>query len=149
MQTTPGRDVTEGQLLDPAKLEALRQELGSNFGRVAGYFREDGAKSIAAIEEAARHQSAVALVRPAHTLKGDALQFGATGLAAIAERIEMAARTAVEDHDYPVDILQDVLLLRPLFNDMVVALARETSTATTLRRAVGFGRKASAARPTI
>jgi len=141
-----GNDVTDSRQIDSHKLEALRQELGSNFGRVLGYFREDGAKSISAIEEAARARSAVALVRPAHTLKGDALQFGAIELAAAAERIETAARRAVEDHIYPVDIVADVVRLRPLFDAVVATLVRETSAASTIRRAVGFGRKAPLAR---
>ena len=138
--------VTEGLLIDPAKLEALRQELGSNFGRVLGYFREDGDKSIRAIEEAARTRSAVALVRPAHTLKGDALQFGAGPLGGLAERIEQAARRAVEDRVYPDEMVADVVLLRPLFDRTMALLMRETSAATTIRRAVGFGRKAPVAR---
>ena len=133
--------MTDAELIDHAKLEALRAELGANFARVLAYFREDGAKSIAAIEEAARARSAVALVRPAHTLKGDALQFGAVGLAALAEEIEMAARSAVEDQEYPIDIVAEVVRLRPLFANVAAALARETSAASTIRRAVGFGRK--------
>ncbi len=133
--------MTDRELIDHAKLEALRLELGTNFTRVLTYFREDGARSIAAIEEAARVRSAVALVRPAHTLKGDALQFGAAGLAALAEEIEVAARRAVEDHEYPVDIVAEVMQLRPLFAEVAATLTRETSAVSTIRRAVGFGRK--------
>ena len=131
----------DGELIDHAKLEALRLELGGNFTRVLAYFQEDGARSIAAIEDAARVRSAVALVRPAHTLKGDALQFGAIGLAALAEQVEVAARRAVEDHDYPIDIVAEVVRLRPLFRAVAAALTREASAASSLRRAVGFGRK--------
>ncbi len=138
--------VTEPQLVDPAKLDALRQELGANLIRVLGYFREDGDKSIRAIEDAARTRSAVALVRPAHTLKGDSLQFGAVPLGEMAERIEQAARAAVEDHVYPDEIVAEVVQLRPLFDRTVALLTRETSAATTIRRAVGFGRKAPMAR---
>ena len=141
-----GIRVIENQLIDAAKLEALRQELGSNFGRVLAYFREDGVKSNSAIEEAARQRSAVALVRPAHTLKGDSLQFGAVALGRLAERIEMAARRAVEDREYPVEMIAEVVKLRPLFDQIVAALTRETSAAATIRRAVSFGRKISAGR---
>lgn len=137
----PRTMVDDGQLIDTAKLAALRQELGSSFGRVLSYFREDGAKSIAAIEEAARARSAVALVRPAHTLKGDSLQFGAVALGRVAERIEMAARRAVEDRDFPTEMIAEVVKLRPLFDQIATALARETSAGATIRRAVGFGRK--------
>ena len=138
--------MNDGQLLDAAKFEALRQELGSNFSRVLAYFREDGAKSIGAIEEAARQRSAVALVRPAHTLKGDSLQFGAVALGRLAERIEMAARRAVEDRDFPVEMIAEVVKLRPLFDEIMAALTRETSAGATIRRAVGFGRKVTAGR---
>ena len=138
--------VSDGQLLDIGKLAALRNELGSNFGRVLDYFREDGAKSIAQIEEAARARSAVALVRPAHTLKGDSLQFGAVALGLLAERVEHAARRAVEDHMFPAEIIAEVVKLRPLFDQITAMLARETSPGATIRRAVGFGRKVPVAR---
>jgi HPt (histidine-containing phosphotransfer) domain-containing protein len=130
--------------IDPVKLDGLHQELGQSFGRMLGYFREDGAKSIQAIEEAARQRSAVALVRPAHTLKGDALQFGAVALAGAAESIETAARQAVEDHVYPTEIVAEVVRLRPLFAAALDRLGRETAPVTALRRAGGFGRKVAA-----
>jgi HPt (histidine-containing phosphotransfer) domain-containing protein len=132
---------SDGAVIDPARLGALRQELGASFGRMLGYFREDGNKSIRAIEDGARERSAVALVRPAHTLKGDALVFGAVLLAEAAETIEVAARQAVEDHVYPDEIVAEVVRLRPLFDTAVERLVREASPATVLRRAVGFGRK--------
>ena len=61
-------------------LQAIRSELGAHFTRILSYFAEDGVKSIEAIEEAVRNRDAVALVRPAHTLKGESLQFGAEEL---------------------------------------------------------------------
>lgn len=136
---------SEAHFVDQAAFGALRQELGGNVARMVGYFKEDGEKSIRLLEEAARARNAVALVRPAHTLKGDALQFGATALAAVAETIEMAARQAVEDRVYPNEVMAEVLRLRPLFEGTAAALAREVAPSPALpRRVVGFGRKAPA-----
>lgn len=131
----------DGNPLDPAKLESLRQELGSNFGRVVGYFREDGAKSIGAIEDAVRVRSAIAVVRPAYTLKGDAHQFGAIALGTLAEQIEIAARQAIESGRFPAEMIAEAARLRPMFDWIMALLAHETSTASTIRRAVGLGRR--------
>lgn len=134
------------QLIDRAQFNQLKAELGANFMRVLGYYREDGDKTIAAIEEAMRARNAVALVRPAHMLKGESLQFGAVPLALAAERIEKAARRAVEDHDFPETILADVVTLRPLFTATLAMCDRETQVASPMRRAIGFGRKAGSSR---
>ncbi|HET7816039.1 MAG TPA: Hpt domain-containing protein, partial [Sphingomicrobium sp.] len=72
-------------IVDWMHFEKSRAELGPGFIRILSYFREDGAKSVAEIEQAMREENAVALVRPAHTIKGEARQFGAEPLAAIAE----------------------------------------------------------------
>ena len=58
----------------------------------------------------------------------------------------MSARRAVEDHVYPDEIIAEVVRLRPLFNEIVASLTRETSAASNIRRAVGFGRKVPVAR---
>lgn len=130
--------------IDRPRLGALRQELGNSFTRILGYFREDGAKSIDAIEEAIRRRSAVALVRPAHTLKGESLQFGALPLGLMAEKIEMAARRAVEERVFPVDVIEYVIQLRPLFEEALIVLTRETAALSPIGRAMGFGRKIAA-----
>jgi hypothetical protein len=57
-------------LIDWNAFNQARSELGSDFVRILGYFKEDGVKSLDAIEAAMRNKSAAALVRPAHTLKG-------------------------------------------------------------------------------
>ena len=49
-------------LVDWAHFEKSRGELGPGFIRILGYFREDGAKSVAQIEAAMREQNTVALV---------------------------------------------------------------------------------------
>lgn len=128
-------------IIDRPRLGLLREELGNSFARILGYFREDGAKSIAAIEEAFRQRSAVALVRPAHTLKGEAFQFGAMALGLMAERIETAARRAVEERIFPIDLVDCVAQLRPLFDEALGVLTRETVALSPVSRALGFGRK--------
>ena len=120
----------------------VRAELGADFVRILGYFREDGVKSVSAIEEAMRERSAAALVRPAHTLKGESLQFGAEPLGALAERIEMVARRCVETRDAPDELIQDVVQLRPLFEQTLQLFQREANPIANRRPAPGgFGRR--------
>jgi len=133
--------VIEGQPIDWDALAAIRAELGADFARIFGYFQEDGAKSVASIEDATRDRDAVALVRPAHTLKSEAFQFGATDLGLMAERIEQCARRAVEDRDFPLELTGHAVLLRPLFDAAMAALSPSAIPATPVRRAVVFGRK--------
>jgi HPt (histidine-containing phosphotransfer) domain-containing protein len=121
-----------------------RAELGADFVRILGYFREDGVKCVAEIEEAMRGFNAVALVRPAHTLKGDALQFGAAPLGELAETIELVARRCVETRDSPAELIEEVVKLRPLFNDTLALFERETNPLVNRRAAMGFGRKVAA-----
>lgn len=104
-----------------------RTLMGGGFVRILGYFREDGMKSVAAIEDAMRLNSSGKLVMPAHTLKGEAWQFGAEKLGALAERIEIAARHYVEIHQDPSDLVEDIVQLRPLFESTLAALENETS----------------------
>lgn len=103
-------------MIDWVHFERSRAELGSGFIRILGYYRDDGAKSIAAIDAAMREQNSVALVMPAHTLKGESRQFGANVVAEIAEKIEDAARSSVESHSFPDELIPDVVELRRLFN---------------------------------
>jgi HPt (histidine-containing phosphotransfer) domain-containing protein len=101
--------------------------LGAGFVRILGYFLEDGTKSVAAIEEAMRLKDSAKLVMPAHTLKGEAWQFGANRLALLAEEIEVAARHYVEIQIDPSELVEKVVHLRPLFEATVSALEAETS----------------------
>lgn len=134
--------MSEQPVIDPVKLDQARHELGADFLRILGYFEEDGVKSIAAIEAAARTHDAVALVRPAHTLKGESLQFGALALGLAAERIEQAAREAVEDHTFPVEMIEEAVRLRPLFAEALALIRRAAKPVVPVRRvAGGFGRK--------
>ncbi len=129
-----------GVLVDRAALARTRAELGADFARILGYFREDGLKSLDAIEAASRDQDATALVLPAHTLKGEASQFGASPLAALAEKLETLARECVESHAKPTAGVPDVLALRPLFDATLAYLEREAQPPL-VRRPGGFGRR--------
>jgi len=120
-----------------------RAELGANFVRILGYFREDGVKSVTQIEDAMRAQNAAALVIPAHTLKGEARQFGADLLGDLAETIEVTARTCVEQHETPTDVLEHVVQLRPLFEQTLALLERDASPVVARKPAV-FGRRSVA-----
>jgi HPt (histidine-containing phosphotransfer) domain-containing protein len=137
--------VNEHPVIDREKLNAIRAELGEHFPRILSYFAEDGVKSVAAIEDAVRNRDTVALVRPAHTLKGESLQFGAEALGLAAEHIEKAARDGVESHAFPADVADVATRLRPLFEEALAALqhaAVPPVAQTPLRRpAAGFGRK--------
>lgn len=130
----------EKDLIDQTAFARARAELGAGFVRILGYFREDGVKSVAAIEAAMRAQSAAAMVIPAHTLKGESLQFGAEPLGALAERIEMIARDCVESRDTPEQALADIVSLRPLFEATLAVLEREANPLVARRPA--FGRRA-------
>jgi HPt (histidine-containing phosphotransfer) domain-containing protein len=129
-------------IIDWAAFSGARSDLGADFVRILGYFREDGAKSVSAIEGAMRALDAAAMVLPAHTLKGEASQFGAEALADLAENIETIARQSVEWRQAPDEALPDVVKLRDLFNETLAAFERETNPLVERRR---FGRKVEAA----
>lgn len=114
-------------LIDWKAFGETRNLLGAGFVRILGYFLEDGTKSVAAIEEAMRLKDSAKLVMPAHTLKGEAWQFGANRLALLAEEIEVAARHYVEIQIDPSELVEKVVHLRPLFEATVSALEAETS----------------------
>ena len=130
-------------LVDWAAFGQARSELGAGFVRILGYFREDGVKSVAAIEQAMRAKSAAAMVIPAHTLKGESRQFGAEPLADLAEQIETVARDCVELQDTPDDALEHIVKLRPLFSQTLELLEREANplVARKPQGGGGFGRK--------
>jgi HPt (histidine-containing phosphotransfer) domain-containing protein len=114
-------------LIDWKAFGETRNLLGAGFVRILGYFLEDGTNSVAAIEEAMRLKDSAKLVMPAHTLKGEAWQFGANRLALLAEEIEVAARHYVEIQIDPSELVEKVVHLRPTFEATVSALEAETS----------------------
>ena len=114
-------------LIDWKAFAETRNLLGGGFVRILGYFRDDGIKSVSAIEEALRLKDSAKLVMPAHTLKGEAWQFGAHGLALLAEEIEVAARHYVEIQIDPSDLVEKIVQLRPIFEAPLAALEAEAS----------------------
>jgi len=130
----------ETDLVNWTEFTRTRNELGAAFPRILGYFREDGVKSIQAIEEAFRARNAVALVTPAHTLKGESAQFGAYRLSAMAEEIEMVARRCVETREQPDELIETVVALRPCFTETLALLDRDANPLVA-RRPVTFGRR--------
>jgi HPt (histidine-containing phosphotransfer) domain-containing protein len=128
-------------IIDWVHFEKSRAELGPGFIRILNYFREDGAKSVAQIEQAMHAENATALVIPAHTLKGEARQFGAEPLAEIAELIETTARLCIETHRFPDELVSDVVELRRLFQETVDQFEKATNPLVK-RAPAAFGRKA-------
>jgi len=131
-------------IIDWVHFEKCRAELGPGFIRILSYFREDGAKSIYAIEQAMHEQNTVALVIPSHTLKGESRQFGAEPLAAVAEKIEQTARFCIETHRFPDELVPDVVELRRLWSRTIELFDKATNPLQS-RAATpgGFGRKAA------
>ena len=114
-------------IVDWSIFSRTRAELGPGFVRILGYFREDGEKSVAKIEDAMQNRDVTGLVIPAHTLKSEARQFGAEPLGALAEEIEFAARRAIEQRNFPDDLLPSVARLRPLYKHTMELFERESN----------------------
>ena len=129
-------------IVDWVHFEKSRAELGPGFIRILSYFREDGAKSLTQIEQAMREQNTTGLVLPAHTIKGEARQFGAEPLAQVAELIESTARLCIETRRFPDELIKDVVELRRLF-DRTIELFDKATNPLVARAAQpgGFGRK--------
>jgi HPt (histidine-containing phosphotransfer) domain-containing protein len=128
-------------VVDWAHFEKSRTELGPAFIRILGYFKEDGVKSIAQIEQAMRDENTTALVIPAHTLKGEARQLGAEPVAKLAELIESTARLCVETHRFPDELVPQVVELRKLFDETVQLFEKATNPLVQRSAPSGFGRK--------
>jgi chemotaxis protein histidine kinase CheA len=137
-----GFEQEDGQdIVDWVYFEKTRAELGPGFIRILGYYREDGEKSVARIEQAMREHDTVALVIPAHTLKGESRQFGAEPLADVAEKIENVARTCIETHRFPDELVPDVVELRRMFDLTVAMFDKATNPLKTRAAPGGFGRR--------
>ena len=130
-------------IVDWVYFERSRSELGPGFIRILSYFKEDGVKSIAQIEQAMREENTIALVLPAHTLKGEARQLGAEPVARIAELIETTARICVETHRFPDELVPQVVELRNLFNQTAELFEKATNPLVQRTAPTGFGRKVS------
>jgi HPt (histidine-containing phosphotransfer) domain-containing protein len=132
----PAREVVDWGLF-----EKYRTELGPGFIRILSYFKEDGVKSVAQIEQAMREQNTAALVLPAHTLKGEARQLGAEPLAKIAELIETTARFCIENGRFPDELVPEVVQLRKLFDESIDLFDKATNPLAQRTPTGGFGRK--------
>jgi HPt (histidine-containing phosphotransfer) domain-containing protein len=130
-------------IVDWAHFEKYRSELGPGFIRILGYFREDGERSIAQIEQAMRDEDTASLVLPAHTIKGESRQLGAEPIAKIAELIESTARLCVETHRFPDELVPQVVELRRLFQETVALFDKATNPLMKRTSPTGFGRKAT------
>lgn len=130
-------------IIDWAYFEETRRTLGEGFVRILGYFREDGYKSLEAIEHAMHTQDTTALVIPAHTLKGESRQFGAEPLAEVAERIETTARRCIETGRFPDELVPDVVQLKRLFKQTIDKFDEAVSPLMQRKPQAGFGRKAA------
>jgi histidine phosphotransfer protein HptB len=119
--------MNETEVVDWGVFGRARAELGPGFVRILGYFREDGEKSVAKIEDAMRRRDAAALVIPAHTLKSEARTFGAEPLGELAEEIEFAARRSIENRLFPDELLPSVARLRPLYLQTMELFDREAN----------------------
>lgn len=130
------------ELVNWTAYQQARAELGSNFVRILGYFREDGMKAVDQIEAAMRARDAAAMILPAHTLKGESRQFGADPLGDRAEIIENIARTSVETRESPDAALEHVVGMRTLFSETLQLLEREANPLVMRKPQGGFGRRA-------
>lgn len=120
-------DETADDVVDWAEFSRLRAELGANFVRILGYFREDAEKAVEAIALAMQNRDATALVLPAHKVKSEARQFGAEALGSLCEEIEDAGRHAVETRIFPDYLLPQVAQLKPLYQKTIDALEEATN----------------------
>jgi histidine phosphotransfer protein HptB len=136
--------ILANESIDWKAFAQTRTLMGAGFVRVLGYFREDGMKSVAAIEQGFKDRSSTALVLPAHTLKGESWQFGATQLATLAEEIEHSARRYIEIRQDPSDLVEKIVQLRPVFEATMTAYEKEVSPLIE-RRPVSFGQRNMAA----
>ena len=128
-------------VVDWVSFEKGRSELGPGFIRILSYFKEDGVKSIAQIEQAMRDENTIALVMPSHTLKGEARQLGAEPLAKVAELIETTARFCIESRRFPDELVPEVVQLRKLFDQTVDLFEKATNPLVQRTPTGGFGRK--------
>ena len=130
-------------IIDWVHFEKCRSEMGPGFIRILSYFKEDGVKSIAQIEQAMREQNTTALVLPAHTIKGESRQLGAEPIAKIAELIETTARLCIETHRFPDELVPQVVELRSLFDQTVEQFEKATNPLVQRAAPTSFGRKVS------
>lgn len=125
--------------VDMETFESIRATMGPRLITTLGYFREDGTRAVGQIEAAQRASDASAMIMPAHTLKGEAHQLGATALGDLCKDIELGARHCVEIQEAPDDLLVQVARLRGLFSETMQIFDRETNPLKTREPKRVFG----------
>lgn len=108
--------------VDWTAFDAARARLGGEFRRLLGYAREDGAKAVATIETAMRARDAAAMVLAAERLADEAVEFGATALATLSDRIETRARHCVDWRQSPDELVADIATLRDVWTQTIGAM---------------------------
>ena len=126
-------------VVDWKSFSKARSQLGAGFVRMLGYFREDGDKAIATIEQAMQRRDAAALVLASHKLKSEARQFGAELLGELAEEIELSARRSIEQRMFPDHLLPSAARLRPLYQQTVTLFEGETNPLAQRRAGMSRG----------
>ncbi len=132
-------DIEPDSTVDWDSFSQARSELGSGFVRILGYFREDGEKWVARIEEAMLRREAAGLIAPADRLKLEARQFGAEPLGDLAEEIEDTARRSIEMRLFPDELLPSVAKLRPLYQQTMELFEKETNPLAQRRSGLSRG----------
>lgn len=90
----------DAPILDPAVLAELAESVGGDRAFVVDLvetYLADGTTQLSDIEGAFATNDAVAIVRPAHTLKSSSATVGAMQLAAVARGVEVAGRSGSLD----------------------------------------------------
>ena len=90
-----GRLDNDVHALDPGAIEALRELLGDDreaLAELVDAFLDEAPSRLAEFRDGIEHGDAALAGRAAHTLKSNALTFGAHNLAALARDAEAAAR---------------------------------------------------------
>ena len=90
-------------VVDWLYFEKSRAELGPGFIRILGYYREDGEKSVAKIEQAMHEHDTVALVIPAHTLRANRASSGPSHSPPSPKRSRMSRASASRPTAFPTN----------------------------------------------
>ncbi len=110
------------------RFNMLREQQQHRFFEQFSYFRDDGKKSVQAIEDAMRNMNVAPMIVPANRLMEDAEYFGAEALADHAAALQLAAQNCLTRRERPDHMLRDILNLRPLFFTSIAEMERHSSS---------------------
>lgn len=91
-------------LINDSEFAHAQDQLGAAFPMIVDIFAEEAEKSVGMLARAMAALDAAGMIIPAHSIKGEARQFGARLLAELAERIEAGARQCVSQGREPVEL---------------------------------------------